>query len=206
MLVFNALSLHNKRVEFTLEDCPVFLRNDQVVLARHEGSDILHAGTIVRKDKTTGVAEGDCLFQKGVYQGVVVYNQGFKVQNADGRICEFKPGKDIEVREGKKAEMCTATHSSSRQAIAFFYKGRAFSMKALLQYEEPFVVIHTQSDYFRKAVPADIKLMTGVGEYCYGDLTKEGGRVVLRDLLPCVIQGDKVTLLSDIGDIGGKIK
>lgn len=199
MLIFSTLNLRQELVEFTLEDCPVYFSDNRVVLAKHEGSSILRADTIVRKDTETGVAEGDCVFQGGAFLGIVVYNQGFKLQTIDGKIKDLQQNKYMKVRQGKKFNMCDATHSANRQPISLFYKGRTFSIKALLQYEEPFVVIHPQDDYFRKVLPGDIKISTGIGKYCYGDLMAGGGRIVLHDGIPCVAEGGNLTRLCEIG-------
>lgn len=59
MLEFVAIDSHNQVVNFTLEDCPVFLNERQVILAKTEGSNLIYAHTIVRRDKTERVMEGD---------------------------------------------------------------------------------------------------------------------------------------------------
>lgn len=204
MLVFSALSLQNKAVDFTLEDCPVYLTDNKIILAKHEGSSILRADTVVRKDTETGVSEGDCVFQKGMMSGIVVYNQGFRYQTSGGRLKYIEPDGDMRISKGRKYNICDAVRSSRRQPVALYYKERTFSIKALLQYEEPFIVIHPQDDYFKKVLSGEIRISTGIGNYCFGDLYKDGGRIVLHGLVPCVAKGTDFKKLSEIS--GGKEK
>lgn len=203
MLIFSALSLQDEVIDFTLEDCPVYIRDNRIVLAKHEGSSILRADTIVRRDTETGIAEGDCIFYRDMLEGIVVYNQGFRMQTPKGRLKDLQLDGCLKIEKGKKFNLCEAVHSDNRQPIVLSYKDRTFSIKALLQYEEPFVVIHSQADYFRKVMADEIKIATGVKRYCYGDLCN-GGRIVLHEAVPCVSKGSAFIKLSEI--VGGKRK
>lgn len=198
MLEFVAIDSHNQVVNFTLEDCPVFLNERQVILAKTEGSNLIHAHTIVRRDITERVMEGDKVFRDNQFAGIIIYNRGFCLQKSDGTLEKFKRSRHISVRVGNYSSMQEAVQSSNRQPIMFRYKERTFSMKALLCYNNGFVVVHTSNDHYKKVLASDINLMTGVGKYCFGDLTDEGGRIVLNHLQPCVMLNNKITEISEV--------
>lgn len=198
MLEFRALDMHDQIVNFTLEDCPVYLSNHKVILAKTEGSTLIKVETITRRDVDTGIAEGDKVFIQDKFAGIIVYNKGFYLQKNSGALEKLELSSHIKIRVGNFFSMREATSSLNRQSITFRYKERTFSMKALLRYSDGFIVIHTSNDYYRKVIPSEIGIATGIDKFCFGDLADGGGRVVLHDLRPCVVIGDKYSELSEI--------
>ena len=197
MIKFSAVTKRGDLIYFTLEDCPVYLNDSLVILAKHEGSALLLADTIVRYDDENDIAEGDKVYYDNNLIGWVIYKCGFVLQDLKGNLKELNLSKHIKVKKGGNMSRQKIKEFGNFEPILLKYKSRKFSLRAILQYDNGFIVIHSQDDYHRKVVADDIKLLTGVDDYCYGDCTDDGGRVVLHDLRPCVAKGNGFTNLSD---------
>ena len=197
MLKFSAISKSGKTVYFTLEDCPVYITTDQVVLAKHENSDIVIASTIVRYDDVAKIAEGDRVYDGSNEIGVIVYSAGFMLLTKSGNLKELEKTEHIKLRKGNTASRRIATQSKLRESMLFQYKQRIFSMKALVRYEDGFIIVHTSGDYYWKVVADDIRFLAGVDSYCFGDLMENGGRVVMHELKPSVVLDNNFTNLSE---------
>ena len=89
MLRFSAFSKRGNIVNFTLEDCPVYLNSSLIILAKHEGSALLLADTVVRYDDASDIAEGDIVYENNRRIGWVIYNQGFVLQDSNGNLKEL---------------------------------------------------------------------------------------------------------------------
>lgn len=197
MLKFSAFSKRGDIVNFTLDDCPVYLNSSLVILAKHERSSLLLADTIVRYDNDKDIAEGDIVYCDNKRLGWVIYKEGFVLQDSNGNLKEFSLTEHIHLKKGSLSSRQKIKEFGNFQPILFKYKQRNFTLKAILQYDNGLVVIHSQDDYYRKVVAADVKLCTGIDNFCYGDITEEGGRIIFHDLKPYVVLGDTFTKLSE---------
>ncbi|MBQ2885921.1 MAG: hypothetical protein IJE43_19520 [Alphaproteobacteria bacterium] len=198
MLKFSAISTEKSEVFFTLEDCPVYLSNSRVLLAKHPGSALLLADTIVRHDTETGFSEGDIVSKGSTNIGRIIYNKGFKLQTNGGKLKELNLTDHIKVKKGYINSRRMIVNHENRDKIYFRYKKQTFTLKAILQYEGELLVIHPSGRFYKKAMPSEVKLLTGIDDYCFGDVMSNGGRVVFHDLEPQVYIGDNYNKLSEI--------
>lgn len=193
----SGINYRKERVSIRLEDCPVQVGADEFALMEVEGSSLVRGKTIVRHDEETGLTEGDVILDKSSKEelGMVVYSGGFYMQDSDGNLKEIPDREHIKVWYGSRALRERVTDNPIRSPLLFSCNGKSFDLRAILMLENGMLVIRGARFHYDKVLVNEVKMMTGIGDLCFGDYY-DGGYVVLHKGHPCVQRGEEFIRLK----------
>lgn len=118
---------------FQLKDCPALLWDDTFFLAGKPKTPIMVLDTIVRGHPTLNYFEGDRILDKNTNEelGIVVYNNGFYLQNPQSSIRKNIPERHIYVCKGDKKSL-EDLNKFERTPISFKYLNTIFDFGDLV--------------------------------------------------------------------------
>lgn len=196
-----ALTIFNELINFTLEDCPVYVSKATIALAAREMSILIKAESVVRGDDESGIFEGDRVYMDGEYIGNVIYSSGFMVQNLDGTLKSLTQMAHIKIETGTSKSIKTVCEDSRRTPLLFKCKDSIIQLNLFLCKLDNSQIAVFGNSYSDKILNCeDVQFYTGIkldGEAVfYGDVMNNG-KVVLYNLQPCIRCGNIYRRLSD---------
>lgn len=188
MFRYKALTTRKNRVKkgwfyFEFRDCPAMLWENLFFLAGRVNTPIMYFSSIVRGHPTLNIFEGDRVFDKVTKEeiGVIVYDNGFKVQQG-GTTCKKELSLEhIYVVEGDRYSV-RSINQLERTPIEFKSSGIVFDFTNLVSIQKGVMCLISS----KKTIQVDSER---VSELIYYE-AKSGFKVFDGEL----IKGDFVTM------------
>ena len=191
-MLLKGFALDGERVDFALDSCPVSISKDAVALIGAKGSKLLQAGTIVRGNEENGIFEGDVVYDGDKKIGIIIYSQGFVMQDLEGALKKIPEGEHIKVKVGNSQTVKEANNCELKSTLLLQYQDESFPIQSLMFKTNGMLVVSKLRNVLIE--PVDLMFSTGYcrddgTQICFGEFYK-GGTVVLHNNVPCVKLSD----------------
>lgn len=140
--MLRTLDVDGNLVTFNLEDSPIYVYADRIVLLKRTNSKFIIAKMIHYYSEMEEVGEGDEVFYEGEKVGIIYYNCGFKIKFKSGfhartnstiayTICKgnkesIKELLELEVDRSKPSYLDNYTNNISLREITLVTEGRVY--------------------------------------------------------------------------------
>ncbi len=184
-MLLRGVTVSRKAVVFSIEDKPLKLSDDKIVLTKEKNSPIIIADSVSRGSSEYNFFEGDLVIDNdGNRLGTVVYLKGFRMYDfREKEVKELPPIDTVKFEVNKNLQRDNEDELND----LWVYKNMPLSVNSFLVYEGKKAILKINS---YQMVPLNqIKLNTGIVRngklIAFGD-TCCGGTVVLHGYNPMV--------------------
>ncbi|MCI9050701.1 MAG: hypothetical protein HFI05_02065 [Lachnospiraceae bacterium] len=197
-MIFRGFTNSNERVDFRIQDCPVFVSTNMIALFGVKGSRLIKADTVTRGDEQTNIFEGDKVYSEKEFIGIVIYAKGFMLQDLDNVLKILPSGNHIKIEDGDSSSAKIAFHSEYRTELLFQYYGVNVNLKSFVaKLKNGLAVIPLKS-----LIDAnELLLYTGIikedGSKLFFGQNYKGGTIVLHNNIPMIKTKDDEFILID---------
>lgn len=186
-MLLRGFTISGERIDFSIQDCPVFISTKVLALFGVKGSELIKSDTVVRGNEQTNIFEGDKVYSNEQLLGVVVYSRGFMLQDLEGVLKILPSGNHIKIEDGDSSTSKLAFHSKYRTELVFNYHGINVNFKSFIAKLKDGLAIKPVN---RQIDAKELLLFTGVikedGSKLFFGQTYKGGTIVLHNNVPMI--------------------
>lgn len=181
-MLLKAVTVESKPLLFGIEDVPVRLNKELIVLSARKGSPLLMRNTIVRGDSSIDIFEGDYAMKDGTnYIGKVIYDKGFKLLNKELQL------EELPMENVKYVHNLYPSIEARDVDIKWCYNDSFVTVDDIVVKDGGKIILAGR--YGKHVKVADLRLFTGLyineKPLCFGD-THKAGVVVVKNGNICV--------------------